>query len=800
MSLMRCALAGLVLLSTISAPARALDLDGDGLDDLVFHNPGSTWSTLPALFSTGSGWSDANRLEPGWANVAGVQLVTGDFNGDGADDVAAINPGSTWSTVPVMFAPGSAARSGVERCGGSSTDGTCWYDSSCSTYGDCCADYAVVCGTAEPGRGDYVSTNSRAPSWANAEGSVAISGDFNGDGRTDIAIHNPGGVWSSVPVLESNGDGTWTAQETLVPSWASAEGNIALPGDFNGDGLGDVAFYNPGSSWGSVPVLMGDGDGVWLDANRAVPSWANQPGVVAQVGDFDGDGADDIAFHRPGSTWLSVPVLLSNPDGSWDSVNDATSAWANADGATMVVGDFDGDGVDDLAFQGRGEGWSSLPVLLSDADGTWTEQTWAAHTVVNDFGVNVTAGDFNGDGIDDLAFHRSDGAWGSVPMLLGDDCAAWTWVNPASPSWANASGVIALGEDRATLPMRGDAEVVAIGQGLWAADATLMPPSITGIAASNGALTVRWSPAELARTERYTAFLYNTTDGTTCTPATNHSGSGSFATSTSTMAAYNGHRAWQQMTLTSCFGQPLEEGDTYQIELHAVSASGISYTAATASVTVQTSPYSNTVTTINNNAALPLDSIRIDGTTYAGLGAWQTRDVDLSGKTGTVEIEVYPASSTGQIISKMTYITPVGGVVQHHWDAEHSMVYHYACRNGARFWTNSAYSDGSNASSYDLDFYPDGRVIFQHIDSTGDAYWSEEGTFGLSASITTGTSLSIDGVSQSFDASDELYMHFDEGTISMKALYGGSIGASGDFIGADFGGGIYRQLYFESCL
>src|SRR6266498_4130193 len=57
--------------------------------------------------------------------------------------------------------------------------------------------------------------------------------------------------------------------------------------DYNGDGRSDIAFHRPGSTWGSVPVLFGTGNGSWASANSAVPGWANQPGVVALPGDYN---------------------------------------------------------------------------------------------------------------------------------------------------------------------------------------------------------------------------------------------------------------------------------------------------------------------------------------------------------------------------------------------------------------------------------------------------------------------------------------------------------------------------------
>ena len=195
--------------------------------------------------------------------------------------------------------------------------------------------------------------------------------DYNNDGASDIAFHRPGSSWNSVPVLFSNGDGSWWATNDQVPAWANQPGVIAIAGDFDNDGKTDLAFIRPGSTWNSVPILFSNGDGSWRATNYQVPAWANQPGVIPIAGDFDNDGKTDLAFVRPGSTWNSVPILFSNGDGSWRATNYQVPAWANQPGVVPIAGDFDNDGKTDLAFIRPGSTWNSVPVLFSNGDGSW---------------------------------------------------------------------------------------------------------------------------------------------------------------------------------------------------------------------------------------------------------------------------------------------------------------------------------------------------------------------------------------------------------------------------------------------
>ena len=88
-------------------------------------------------------------------------------------------------------------------------------------------------------------------------------------------------------------------------------------GDFNGDSITDIAFHSPGTYMEEVPVLLSVGDGAWTENRRPAPDWANEEGVIATPGDFNGDEKTVIAFARRDIGFLihnvrvwDVPVLL----------------------------------------------------------------------------------------------------------------------------------------------------------------------------------------------------------------------------------------------------------------------------------------------------------------------------------------------------------------------------------------------------------------------------------------------------------------------------------------------------------
>jgi subtilase family serine protease len=246
----------------------------------------------------------------------------------------------------------------------------------------------------------------------NVPSSIA-AGDFNGDGIPDLAITNQGSYTATI--LLGNGDGTFTPAAS--PATGTTPAAVAVA-DFNGDGNADLATVNLESN--TLTILLGNGNGTFTSG--ASPRTGSTPNSVA-VGDFNGDGIPDLAVTN--GLGNSVTILLGAGNGTFTA---AASPATGSSPESVAVGDFNGDGIPDLAVANGAS--NTMTILLGNGDGTFTP---APGPPTGAFPVFVAAADFNGDGIPDLAVSNLSSA--TVTILLGNGDGTFT---PA-PSLATGS-------------------------------------------------------------------------------------------------------------------------------------------------------------------------------------------------------------------------------------------------------------------------------------------------------------------------------------------------------------------------
>jgi hypothetical protein len=208
----------------------------------------------------------------------------------------------------------------------------------------------------------------------------AADGDFDGDGRPDIAVFRPStGVWW---ISYSGTTGYATIQ------WGES-GDIPVPGDYDGDRRADIAVFRPST-------------GVWWISYSGTTGYAaiqwGESGDIPVPGDYDGDGATDITVYRPAS-------------GHWFILKSSTGFTASdvyqwgIGGDIPVPADYDGDGRTDLTVYRPASGdWF---VLLSSTNFT----AWSVYQFGESLDVPVS-GDYDGDGAADITVYRpASGHW-----------------------------------------------------------------------------------------------------------------------------------------------------------------------------------------------------------------------------------------------------------------------------------------------------------------------------------------------------------------------------------------------------
>ncbi len=460
--------------------AGAGDFDGNGLADLAIGAPGENVSDIVDAGAVGVLYGSATGLDEDgnqyWTQSLGLTgsdsesqdhfgtaLATGDFDGDGIYDLVVGVPLETVGSV--LFAGAINVIYGAKPDGLVTTGNQYWNQN-------------------EPGAASSAEAHDQF-------GSALAAGDFNGDGYDDLAVGVPGEDIDlivdagAVHVMHGSASGLQTSDDYLWSgdlAGSSTEegdrfGDSVASGDFDNDGYDDLAIGAPYEDLvditdsGAVNILYGSPGGLiarpsndfWHQDRSGIPETAEEWdyfGEVLAVGDFDSDGHDDLAIGVPlenvGSPEIinagCVHVMYGSPTGLDATGNDffhqdsadigSLAEEGDGFGESLAAGDFNGDGHDDLAIGSPSEDWNQdntgiVQVVWGSSSGLFGPDELWREDLLDEFGGDeegdkfgwaLAAGDFDGDGDDDLAVSSP-----FEDIQTADDCGI-VFVLPGTPS------------------------------------------------------------------------------------------------------------------------------------------------------------------------------------------------------------------------------------------------------------------------------------------------------------------------------------------------------------------------------
>ncbi len=254
---------------------------------------------------------------------------------------------------------------------------------------------------------------------------IPLSGDFNGDGKDEIAVFKDG-YW----MIDINGNGIWDDQDLLI-KFGDAEDRPVV-GDWDGDGKDDIGIYGP--MWENDPEVIAQEPGLPNPDNQTTSRPKNVPpnehdatsrarvmklstygkqradvvdhvfgigdgSIVPVAGDWNGSGIRSIGTFKDGHWHLDL-----NGDGKLD-YRDARFKFGES-GDIPMVGDFNGDGIDEIAVYRSG-------IWVIDSNGNRELDATDLTFELGGAGDKPVVGDWTGDGVDKPAVYRQDShvAW-----------------------------------------------------------------------------------------------------------------------------------------------------------------------------------------------------------------------------------------------------------------------------------------------------------------------------------------------------------------------------------------------------
>lgn len=354
------------------------DVDGDGHRDVLLS--GANRNEVLIARGNGDGTLRAARVF-GSPSVQRVMLA-GDFNEDGRAD---------FFVAPNVLFLGDGRGGFVSKSIASISDADVGSAAVGDFDGDGHLDIAFLGDVPDSfqiasGNGDGTFRSPEAVPLDPPGGESLIVADLNGDGRPDLIV---GG--QTLEVFLNRGHGRFVPAARIdVPS------SVMVAADFNGDGHTDLAVFGPNANGQQpyVQILLGHGDGTF---DPPVPVIAEStPGaslvlLYMLAADLDGDGIPDLFIANP----AAYGILHGNGDGTFHAGLQHRTTDDIATFEAAALGDFNGDGAPDIALAGQG-----LLLLINRGGGVFDPDTSLAS---NKAAIALAVGDLDGRGHDSLA-------------------------------------------------------------------------------------------------------------------------------------------------------------------------------------------------------------------------------------------------------------------------------------------------------------------------------------------------------------------------------------------------------------
>jgi formylmethanofuran dehydrogenase subunit C len=420
----------------------------------IFYNDGSipTAATSADVMITG----EATFNYVGWS------LISGDFNADGKTDLAigalgySSNTGRTYLFYNDGSIPTTAASADVIITGEADNRFGCSLSAGdFNTDGKIDLAVGAYSYSTNTGRAYLFYNDGSIPTTAasadviitgeainNYFGFSLISGDFNADGKTDLAVGAWGYTTNTGRTYLFYNDGSIpttaaTADVIITGEASSFFGSSIVSGDFNADGKTDLAVgaYAYSGNTGRAYIFYNDGSIPTTAATADViitgETTSNEFGASLISGDFNADGKIDLAVGAYGYSSNRGRIYMY----TFNDGNITGETTSNSFGFSLTSGDFNADGRTDLAVGAYGYSSNRGRIYMY----TFNDGNITGETTSNSFGYSLTSGDFNADGKTDLAV----GAWG----YSSSTGRAYLFYNDGSiPTTAATADVMVTGE------------------------------------------------------------------------------------------------------------------------------------------------------------------------------------------------------------------------------------------------------------------------------------------------------------------------------------------------------------------